>query len=152
MQVPSGPPKKLALYKTRSIGDQVCREVNIEDAIAASQSDLPTHTSSQGDKWRVGRQGSGRSQSIDVSHLLDTNTGKKKSKKLFGHKKVCEVCEVCELCIFIFLQMNSFDLLDGPSDSGRPLSVSLLAKLYTHSLTHIHTHHTDDLCTSPSLH
>ena len=68
----------MPIYKTRSIGDQVFREVNIEEAIAASQ----TESSSQGDRWRVG----GRSQSIDVPHLLDTN--KKKSKRLFG-RKVC---------------------------------------------------------------
>ncbi len=73
--------KKMALYKTRSFGDQVFREVNIEEAIAVSQ----TESSSQGDRWRVGV--GVRSQSIDISaQTLDTN--KKKSKRLFG-RKVC---------------------------------------------------------------
>ncbi len=76
--------KKIALYKTRSIGDQVFREVNIEEAIAVSQ----TESSSQGDRWRVHVGVGVRSQSIDISsQSLDIN--KKKSKRLFGRKVHC---------------------------------------------------------------
>ena len=59
------------------------REVNIEDAIAASQADNQTSFASQGDRGRV-HHVSGRSKSIDATLVLDT--GKKKGRKLFGKK------------------------------------------------------------------
>ena len=93
LQVPFGsePSRKIPIFKTRSIGAQVVREVNIEEAIEYARSQAtqgegdPSSSASQGARTRIWAQE--RSKSIDTT-LNDSIGGKKRSKRIFD-RKVC---------------------------------------------------------------